>query len=91
MTLQLTNGTKRALEPTSIDKVSTEGRFDPSMPSARPVDWGYCIWGTNGPLEATPMMRALGYTRHPSNCHHTKKRLHLGSTQWMCADCGSDV
>ena len=80
----LTSGKPKVLEPTSIDKATPEWRFGVDYASATPAE-------QVEPLRPTPLMRALGYTRHPYDCSHYRKRLMLGSTIWRCAECGSQL
>jgi hypothetical protein len=80
----LTSGEHHAIAPTSIDKATREWKF--GIDYANGNDTGHVE-----PLRATPLMRALGYNRHPYDCSHCRKRLMLGSTTWHCQDCGSEV
>jgi len=74
-------GKHRAIEPSSVERITLAQRFGADMPSAKPVEW-------DEPLRPSPLMRRLGYTAHPDACTHYRKRLILGSTRWTCADCG---
>ena len=64
----LTSGKPKVLEPTSIDKATPEWRFGIDYASAKDV--GYVEI-----LRPILLMRALGYTRHPYDCSHYRKRL----------------
>lgn len=35
--------------------------------------------------------RLQGYTRHPFDCDHTKQHFKVGSKQWRCMDCGTQI
>lgn len=73
-------GRPKAIEPTSIDKATPEQRFGVDMPSAK-------LEVYDEPT-VSPLMRRLGYTRHPYACDHYRKRMYLGSKVRECMDCG---
>lgn len=45
-------------------------------------------WVLDQFLSVSPLMRRLGYTRHPSDCLHFRKRMYLGMKRFQCSDCG---
>ena len=75
---------RKALEPTSIDKLPSGARWQPSdgervkdvFPETMRVPLMY---------HPNPIMRALGYHADPAFCIHHRKRFR---TRWVCADCG---
>lgn len=40
------------------------------------------------PRAASPIMKSLGYTRHPMDCHHRRMKYTESAMRWRCADCG---
>lgn len=77
-------GKPQVIEPAAVEKMP-RGYFlgvDTEMVQAVPVDPAPYA------LRPTPLMRRFGYTRHPFDCGHYNKRLYLGTTRWICSDCG---
>lgn len=83
MTHRLTSG--EAIEPSSIEKITTAAKFADDMPSCKSEDF------FPKQQRATPIMRAFGYHAHPSTCTHYRKRMYAGSTRFHCADCGEKL
>lgn len=85
-------GKPGALEPDKIEQMPKgyylgidTGLSESYTVWSHPSGWPWDIWNPS------PLMRRLGYTRNPATCGHEKKRLMLGSTQWRCADCGTEL
>lgn len=80
---------KKALEPSAIEKMP-RGYFlgiDHAAPGSQ--DKMVQVFPPAvDPEYVSPLMRRLGYTRNPLTCGHYRKRLYLGTTQWLCAECG---
>ena len=76
---------RKAIEPTSIDKIGPEVKFGNDMPSAGPVD----PYSTLTRSTLSNFMRLMGWTRHPHECSHYRKTMYLGSSVWICKDCGT--
>lgn len=73
-----------ALQPTSIDKVSPAERFALDSEAIRSAVREY----ERGGILPSPLMKSLGYTRHPMDCHHTRMKYTESAMRWRCADCG---
>ncbi len=74
---------RRAIEPTSIDKITTKEKFsiDPDVEFIR-AEMDSTDWNPNS------YMRSLGFMRNPENCIHYRKRF---KTRWICSECGANL
>ncbi len=96
MTLALPKPGRRAIEPTSIDKVTSADRFEPgavedhfrevlsqkmhNMVNAAVMNLYETPWNMDA------LMRARGYTANPKTCIHHRKTFRCDV--WLCSDCG---